>query len=55
MNITMWEHGTYDNKNFGCEKVYYTNSIIITTFVQTLIPSQFDNVFPSYFGIEISL
>jgi hypothetical protein len=31
-----------------------TNSIIITNFVQTLIPNcWFEIVFPTYFGIEI--
>jgi hypothetical protein len=55
MNVAMWEHCTFDNKIFICGKVYYSNSIIITTFVSTLIPNcWFENVFPSYFGIEIS-
>jgi hypothetical protein len=54
MNVTVWEH-TFDNKTFGCGKVYYSNSIIITNFVQTLIPScWFENRFPTDFGIEIS-
>jgi hypothetical protein len=35
----MWEHRTVDNQIFGRGKVYYSNSIIITTFMQTLIPS----------------
>jgi hypothetical protein len=26
MNVTMWEHHTFDNKIFGCDKVYYSNS-----------------------------
>jgi hypothetical protein len=29
MNVTMWEHRTFDNKIFGCGKVYYCNSITI--------------------------
>jgi hypothetical protein len=55
MNVTEWEHHTFENKIFGYGKVYYSNSIIITNFVQTLIPScWFENVFPTDFGIEIS-
>jgi hypothetical protein len=55
MNVTMWEHSTFDSKILGCGKVYYSNSIIITNFMQTLIPNcWFENVFPTYFGIEIS-
>jgi hypothetical protein len=51
----MWEHRTFDNMGFGYGRVYYSNSIIITSFVQTLIPNcWFENVFPTYFGIEIS-
>jgi hypothetical protein len=54
MNIMVWEHHTFDNKIFGCGKVYYSNSII-TNLMQTLIPNcWFENVFPTYFGIEIS-
>jgi hypothetical protein len=55
MNVAMWERRTFDNKIFGCGKVYYSNSIIITNFMQTLIPNfWFENVFPTDFGIEIS-
>jgi hypothetical protein len=54
MNVTMWEQRTFDNKIFGCGKVYYSNSIIITNLVQTLIPNRWsENIFPTYFGIEI--
>jgi hypothetical protein len=52
----MWEHRTFDNKIFGYGRVYYSNSIIITNFMQTLILNRwFENVFPTYFGIEISM
>jgi hypothetical protein len=45
----MLEHCTFDTQIFGCGKVYYSNSIIITNFVQTLIPNcWFENVFPTY-------
>jgi hypothetical protein len=55
MNVTMWEHCTFDSKTFRCGKVYYSNSISITNLMQTLIPNRwFENVFPTYFGIEIS-
>jgi hypothetical protein len=37
MNATMWEHGTFDSQIFGCGKVYYSNSIIITNFVQNIV------------------
>jgi hypothetical protein len=36
MNATMWEHCTFDNQVFGCGKIYYSSSIIITNFAQTL-------------------
>jgi hypothetical protein len=50
----MWEHCTFDNQIFGCGKVYYSTSIIVMNFVQTHIPNRwFENVFPTYFGIEI--
>jgi hypothetical protein len=40
---------------FRCGKVYYSNSIIITNFVWTLVPDcRFENVFPAYFRIELS-
>jgi hypothetical protein len=36
-------------------KVYYSNSIIITNFVWTLIPNcRFQNIFPAYFLIKIT-
>jgi hypothetical protein len=55
MNVTMWEHRTFDSDVFRCGKVYYLNSIIITNLVQTFIPNcLFKNVLPAYFGIEIS-
>jgi hypothetical protein len=37
MNVTMWEHSTFDSHIFGCSKIYYSNYIIIINFVQTLI------------------
>jgi hypothetical protein len=38
-----------------CGKVYYSNSIIITNFVWTLIPDcRFEDIFPTYFCIEIT-
>jgi hypothetical protein len=53
MNVTIWELCTFDSQIFGCVKFYYYNSIIITNFVQTLIPScWFENIFPAYFEIE---
>jgi hypothetical protein len=40
---------------FGCGKVYHPNSIIITNFMQTLIPiCWIVNVSSIHFGIEIS-
>jgi hypothetical protein len=33
MNVTTYDHRTFDNQIFGCGKVYYSNSIIITNFV----------------------
>jgi hypothetical protein len=38
MNVTMWEHCTFDIKIFGCGKGYYSNSIIITKLVQKFEP-----------------
>jgi hypothetical protein len=55
INVTVWEDRTFDNKIFGCGKVYYSNSSIIINLVQTLIPNcWFENVFPTDFGIEIT-
>jgi hypothetical protein len=55
MNVMIWEHRTFVNEIFGRGKVYYSNSIIITNLVQTLIPNcWFENIFPTDFGIEIS-
>jgi hypothetical protein len=55
MNVTEWGHYTIDNKIFGYGKIYYSNSNVITNFVQTLIPRCLvENVYPNYFGIEIS-
>jgi hypothetical protein len=55
MNVTMWEHCTFDSQIFGSGKVYYSNTIIIIDFVQTLIPHcWFENVFPTYFAIKMS-
>jgi hypothetical protein len=39
MNVIVWERCTSDSQIFVYGKVYYSNSIIITNFVQTLIPS----------------
>jgi hypothetical protein len=33
MNVTMWEHCTLDSKIFGCGKVDYSDSNIITNFM----------------------
>jgi hypothetical protein len=55
MNVTMREYRTFDNKSFEYGKIYYSNSIIIINFVQTLIQNiLFKNMSPTYFGIEIS-
>jgi hypothetical protein len=55
MKVKMWEHGTFDNQIFGYGEVYYSSSIIIIYFVQTLIPNcRFENVLSAYFGIKIS-
>jgi hypothetical protein len=46
MNVTMWEHSSNDSHIFGHGKVYYCNSIIFTTFVQTVIQNCWDeNIF----------
>jgi hypothetical protein len=55
MNVMMWEHRTFDSKIFGCVKVDYSDFILVTNFVLNLIPySSFENLFPTYFGTEIS-
>jgi hypothetical protein len=33
MNVVMWEHRTFDNEVFRCDKIYYFNHIIFTDFV----------------------
>jgi hypothetical protein len=51
----MWEYCTFVNQIFECGKVYYSDSIINSDFVQTLIPNRwFENILPTFFGIEIS-
>jgi hypothetical protein len=37
MNVTMWEHPTFDSKIFGCSKVDYSDSIIITLLLLLLL------------------
>jgi hypothetical protein len=38
---------------FDVAKIYYSNSIIITNFVQTLIPSRwFEIIFPTYLALK---
>jgi hypothetical protein len=55
MNVTVWEHLAFDYKISGCNKVYYSNAIIITNFVRILIPNcWFDNICPTDVCIEIS-
>jgi hypothetical protein len=45
----------YSSQTFLCGKVYYSNPIIITNLMQTLIPIYwFENIFSIYFCIEIS-
>jgi len=42
-------------KFFLCGKVYYSNTIIITIVIYTLIPNrQFENILSPHFCIEIS-
>jgi hypothetical protein len=54
MIVTVWER-RFDFKIFGCGKVYYSNSIIMTNFVRTLIPNCWlENVFCTNFDIENS-
>jgi hypothetical protein len=45
MNVAMRQHGAFDNQVFKCDKVYYSNSIIIAIFLWTLIPDcRFENI-----------
>jgi hypothetical protein len=39
MNVMMWEHCTFDSKIFGCGKVYYSNSPIITILHKLSFPT----------------
>jgi hypothetical protein len=41
MNITMWEHRTFGSKIFGCGKVDYSDSIIISQGIK------FSLIYPS--------
>jgi hypothetical protein len=50
-SIYLWN---FCGQIFGCAKVYYPNSITIINFMQTLIPSCFESVLTTHFGIEIS-
>jgi hypothetical protein len=52
MNFAMCKHCTFDNEIFRCGKIYYSNSIIITNFVQNFILNcRFKSVLSAYFGI----
>jgi hypothetical protein len=52
-NVMMREHCTFGSQIFGCGKVYYSISVIITNFVQTVILNcWFEYVFPTFFGIK---
>jgi hypothetical protein len=31
MNVTMWEHCTFDNLIFGCGKIYIQNNDIVAS------------------------
>jgi hypothetical protein len=33
IDVTIWEHCTFDSQIFGCGKVYYSKSIIIINVV----------------------
>jgi len=55
MNAEMWEHFARNNLLFSCGKIYYSNSIIITNFIQDLIPYRgYDCIFSAYICAEIS-
>jgi hypothetical protein len=54
MHVMMWGP-IFDGEIFGCGKVYYSNSIIITNLVQTLIPNWSQTVFPIFCGIKIKI
>jgi hypothetical protein len=38
MNVMMWGYGSFDSEIFEFGKVCYSNSIIITNFVQNSFP-----------------
>jgi hypothetical protein len=40
MNVTRWEHCTFDSQIFGCVKVYYSNCMLITNLCELLFPLQ---------------
>jgi hypothetical protein len=37
MNVTIWEHCTFDSKIFGCGKIYYFNIIISNNLMYALV------------------
>ena len=39
MTDSMTEQCTFDNQIFGCGKVYYSNTIITTILMKTLLPN----------------
>jgi hypothetical protein len=55
MNFAMREHCTLGNQVFRLSKVYYSNSIVITNFMQTLISdTRFEDIFPAFFRIDFT-
>jgi hypothetical protein len=38
INVTVWERHTFDNKIFGCGKIYYSDSVIITNSCKLSFP-----------------
>ena len=55
MNVSMWEHGALNNQSFLCGNVYFSNTIISTILMRTLILNcRFEDILSSQFFIKIS-
>jgi hypothetical protein len=51
----MWEHCTFNYEIFKCGKVYYSNSIIIIYFVNTLYPQKLATTSPTSGGRSVDI
>jgi len=53
MNVPVKEHRALNHQIFRCGKVYYSNPIIVTNLMETLLPNYWlENILSTYFCIK---